>query len=291
VNDTAWTPTKAAARLTKQLNAFAQIHGTDRFPVNVVELAHEAANLFQWPDSIVEVEGLSIKGLEGALFSNEEKTAWKLLYNNTLPPGRTRFTQAHELGHYCLHRLEQESFQCTEGDMLDWGDGPNIEQQADTFASHLLMPLDDFRAQIRGEDVSLDLLGHCTERYGTSLTATILKWLECTNESAVFVMSREGYICWARSSKKAMEAGAYFTTRGRPPIAIPEGSLAANSDVRHDRVGTNIASPHWFPRAEEQFPIREMKLTADGYDYTMSLLLLPRYVKAWAPWEDRPQSH
>lgn len=289
--DRVWTPTKAAARLTKQLNLFTGVHGTPRFPVNVVELAHEVANLFQWPDSIDEVEGVNIKGLEGALFSTEDKTSWKLLYNEMLSPGRVRFTQAHELGHYCLHRLKQASFECTEDDMLCWDGGPNIEQQADTFASYLLMPLDDFRTQVQGGDVSLELLSYCAERYGTSLTATILKWLECTTESAVFVMSREGYICWSRSSKRAMGSGAYFATRGRPPIKIPAGSLAANNDIRHDRGGINIASQLWFPRAEEQFPIREMKLTADGYDYMMSLLLLPHYAKAWAPWEDRRQPH
>ena len=77
--------------------------------------------------------------------------------------GRVRFTQAHELGHYILHRRMRDSFQCSDGDMLNWSqDDRDIEGQADVFASYLLMPLDDYRKQITGA-VNLDMLGHCAE--------------------------------------------------------------------------------------------------------------------------------
>ena len=52
----------------------------------------------------VKVEAVDIKNFDGALFANEAKDRWMLLYNNGLKsPGRIRFTQAHELGHYILH--------------------------------------------------------------------------------------------------------------------------------------------------------------------------------------------
>lgn len=66
--------------------------------------------------------------------------------------------------------------------MLNWSkDDKDIEGQADLFASYLLMPLDDYRKQVTGT-VDLDLLGHCADRYGVSLTAAILKWLQYTEE-------------------------------------------------------------------------------------------------------------
>lgn len=34
-----WTPQKAAIRLTKICDTFSEIHGTERFPVNVGELS------------------------------------------------------------------------------------------------------------------------------------------------------------------------------------------------------------------------------------------------------------
>jgi hypothetical protein len=46
----------------------------------------------------------------------------------------------------------------------------------------------------------VELFSHCAERYGVSLTAAILKWLEFTPESALLVCSRDGFIDWAVSS-------------------------------------------------------------------------------------------
>ena len=72
--------------------------------------------------------------------------AGRLLYNeNITSAGRIRFTKAHELGHYLLHREKQTEFRCTQGDMLHWSGDANVEMQADEFASHLLMPLTHFR--------------------------------------------------------------------------------------------------------------------------------------------------
>jgi Zn-dependent peptidase ImmA (M78 family) len=282
----AWTPTRAAIRITKQLNIFAEHHGAPRFPVNVTELALEAANLFCWTDPITDVQAASIPGFEGALFADHNRSRWMLLYNkDLLSSGRIRFTQAHELGHYILHRVECERFECTDKDMLNWSsEGRDVEAEADMFASYLLMPLDDYRAQIGTSPISLDLLGHCADRYGVSLTAATLKWLECTEESAVFMMSRDGFIDWACSSRRARAAGAFFRTRKGSPIPVPDGSLAANDSISHDRLGTEISGSVWFPRAEEQFSLRELKLRADQYDATFTLLLLPRSANAWPAW-------
>jgi len=282
----AWTPTRAAIRLTKQLNVFAEYHGTPRFPVDVTALARDAANLFTWNDPITEVTPASIPGFEGALFANDDRTKWMLLYNEKLTsPGRIRFTQAHELGHYILHRLERDSFQCTDKDMLDWfSEQRNIEAESDLFASYLLMPLDDYRVQVQSAPINLDLFSHCADRYGVSLTAGILKWLEHTEESAVFVMSRDGYIDWARSSQPAMRAGAFFKTKNSAPIPLPSKSIAADEQVEQEKSGREIASIVWFPEAEERFQLREMKLRADQYDATLTLLHLPRSAKAWPMW-------
>lgn len=285
----AWTPTRAAFRLTTQLNVFAEYHGAQRFPVDVTMLAREAAHLFSWSDPITEVKSADIDRFEGALFPNEDRTKWMLLYNEALTSsGRIRFTQAHELGHYILHRMEREAFQCTDGDMLDWSpDEKNIESESDTFASYLLMPLDDYRIQTQSAPIDLDLFSHCANRYGVSLTASILKWLEHTEESAVFVMSRDGFIDWAWSSQPAMRAGAYFQTRNRPPIPLPPQSLAADERIEQEKTGRAIGSNVWFPKAEERFHVKEFKLRADQYDSTLTLLLLPRSAKAWAPWQER----
>jgi hypothetical protein len=54
--------------------------------------------------------------------------------------------------------------------------------------------MDDFRRQVDGRAIDLDLLGLCADRYGVSLTAAILKWLEITPELAVLVVSCDGFL-------------------------------------------------------------------------------------------------
>lgn len=176
--------------------------------------ALEAANIFNWTDRITEVKAAEIKGFEGALFPNDGKKEWLLLYNSGLKSqGRIRFTQAHELGHYILHRMLKESFQCSDKDMLNWSkDDLDFEAQADLFASYLLMPLNDYRKQLSAT-VDLEALSHCADRYGVSLTSAILKWLDYTEEKAVLVMSKDGFMDWAWSSDSARKAGAFFKTK------------------------------------------------------------------------------
>ena len=278
-----WTPPKAAHRLTHILDAYAAAGGVNRFPVDVKQLALGCAQIFNWPDPITSVEAASIRGFEGALLPSDESDRWLLLYNASIrSPGRIRFTQAHELAHYILHRTQRQSFECTEEDMLNWSvDDQNIEAQADEFASYLLMPLNDYRQQINAQ-VDLDLMGHCADRYGVSLTAAILKWLSYTEETAVIIMSRDGYMKWAWSSQPAMRAGAFYRTR-QNVIEIPPTSITADVAVPSERQGVDIPATVWFPHADPHLHLREMKLRSEQYEAVITLLMLPRSATVWPP--------
>lgn len=139
-----------ANRLSKLLSLS---RGSDRFPVDVEDLAKQYAAQFGHPDPIEHVIGEDLPGFEGALYADENKRKWVVIYNSAIPiPGRIRFTLAHELGHYILHRQLSDSFECSQEDMLRWGSKERqIEGEADTFAACLLMPIDDFRSRI-GDD-------------------------------------------------------------------------------------------------------------------------------------------
>jgi hypothetical protein len=284
-----WTAPKAAHRLAHILDTYAAAGGLARFPVDVRELALGCAQLFNWRDPIASVEAANIRGFEGALMPSEERKKWLLLYNAAIKsPGRIRFTQAHELGHYILHRADRASFECTQENMLDWSaDDQDIEGQADEFASYLLMPLNDYRQQVRGP-VDLDVMGHCADRYGVSLTAAILKWLSYTDEKALIIMSIDGYMKWAWSSQPAFKAGAFYRTRSHT-VAIPAGSITGNHAIVSERHGVNVLATVWFPHAEPQLHLREMKLYSDHYDSVITLLVLPHVATVWKPRE--PDDH
>jgi Zn-dependent peptidase ImmA (M78 family) len=280
------TAPKAAYRLTHLLNQVADAQGRSRFPVDIDELALEAHRIFGWSDPIARVEKANIPSFEGALIREGSLDRWVLLYNDRLTSaGRIRFTQAHELGHYLLHRGAQSVFQCSEDDTVGiTADYKKQEGEADTFAATLLMPLDDFRAQTNAE-VNLDVLRGCSEKYGVSLTAAVLRWIESTGLPAVAISHRDGFMRWAKSSKAAMKAGAFFKTRSGPPVEIPSGSLASDALVDSELIGEELDARTWFRHATHGQSLTEMKLTAHNYDWCLTVLVLPRNERVWAPRE------
>lgn len=276
------TPPKAANRLNRVLEAFSSVHELDRFPINIEEVALASHNVFGWKDGISEIHAADIPGFEGCLISNDAKTNWFILYNNSMrSPGRVRFTKAHELGHYILHRFQKESFECqTAADMYNLSiEDKDIESEADEFASYLLMPFDDFRNQLN-DSIDLDVLGSCAARYGVSLTATILRWLDMTPLKAVLIVSRSGFMKWAWSSKSAFNSGAFFQTK-QNTIPIPFNSLAANDSIRQERKGINVPGRVWFRHAEEAMVLKEMKILSENFDYVITLLILPTIADVW----------
>ena len=110
----------------------------------------------------------------------------------------------------------------------------------------------------------------------TSLIAATLRWLEFTERRAVLVVSRDGFILWARSSPAAFKTGAFFRT-SRRAIPIPEASAAARKLlIESPRDGTKLPAGVWF--AEQ---CTEMTIFSENYDFTISLLRLnsePRHL-------------
>lgn len=244
-----------------------------RFPVNVQQIAIEYTRQVFPKDPVFEAKGIDMEGCDGALLPVAGR-GWAILYNSTVAsPGRINFTLGHEFGHYLAHRERYpKGLRCTEDDIAAGGPAiRDIEREADQFASDLLMPFDDFRRQIRPRDTpDLDMLSGCAERYGVSLMAAILRWLAYTERRAVLVVSRDGFILWARSSEAAWKTGAFFRTADRPPIEIPTQSLVMHSAVReHQRTGFDHSPGIWLPE-----PCREFAVRSERYDFSLSLLIL-----------------
>lgn len=273
-------PPRAANMFHRAARLVQEIHGIGRFPIDIDNMAKSAAELFQWKDPITDITPVNLTGFDGMLASNDCASKWMIAYNDTISsPGRIRFTKAHELGHYMLHRDRQEKFMCSKEDILELDTQKNIEIEADKFASHLLMPIDDFRQQFNGE-INFDVFSHCADRYQVSLTAAILKWLSYTEEQAVLIVSKDGFMNWASSSDSAKKNGAYFKTKDNI-IEIPEGTLTSFPSIHGEPNGTNIPAKKWFKHADSNIDLKEFKVYSEQYDSTMTLLLLPKYLSCW----------
>lgn len=91
---------------------------------------------------------------------------WLIGVNSMHHPNRQRFTIAHELGHYFLHR--------DHGDFVDQAlfrkelQSDRREFEANSFASRLLMPASDFQDASRRFNADLDLVA---KQFGVSAAA------------------------------------------------------------------------------------------------------------------------
>ena len=286
------TPEGWAIHLTKLVKLVHEAHGLDRFPINVAGIATDYSRQVYPGDPITMVKGLSMsKKFEGMLMPHPDGNGeWGIIYNDSIASiGRINFTLAHELGHYLLHRKRSpQGLQCSGRSMLDWkSEQSQVEVQANTFASYLLMPRDDFDAQIRGQDISMDLMRHLSDRYEVSITAAILKWLDITDKRAMIVIGKDGFIDWARSSDPLLKSGVYYRAR-QEVVPLPDLSLAAQPEYYANTEADVIHPSGVWPGDEE---VREMMIFGSRNEMTISLLLYPNDAppKWWGNNDDEPQ--
>lgn len=109
-----------------------------RYPVDVEGLAKALGikvRLFRMPSDV-----------SGALICDEDGS-YRIHVNSEHPLTRRRFTIAHELGHYVLHRAligrgvnDNRAYRTTKGEYYNPEIGPKQETEANRFAASLLMP-------------------------------------------------------------------------------------------------------------------------------------------------------
>lgn len=267
MTDQPLSPQREAMKLVQLWRA---VHGS-AFPIRAGELAVEWSRQVSADRPIGEVLAQDLDGFEGGLFWLPKRKEWVILHApNEDVPGRTNFTIGHEFGHYVLHRTREEAFRCSQSATLGLA-AKAIEREADLFASYLLMPIDDFRNQVKGKHITLDVLGECAGRYGVSLTAAILKWIDFTEQSAITVFAREGMLHWWKGSTSAKKFGFNHLHEG---MELPMQSLvmqprSATFDI-DSRDGIEHERGIWFPDTRT----REMVVVSDRYDMSISLLML-----------------
>jgi IrrE N-terminal-like domain len=245
-------------------NFLTKLWGT-AFPVEPITIAQEYTRQRFKEEGITNVVVCERELVEGMLVRRAPQKYWTVLYASYPDlPGRERFTVAHELGHYLLHRGQAEEFQCMTADVVDRV-LKQRESEANEFASYLLMPIDDFREQVENQAFSLDLLGHCASRYGTTFLASALKWIEFTPRLASLVVARDGFVLWSRSSPSAIAKRLMFRSGRELPSAalIAEAAGDLRPPPRKHSPGV------WMPYSE----VTEYAVLSDRYELQIAVLL------------------
>ncbi len=269
------SPRAVANNISMMLNT---VLGADRFmrgPVDVQGLALEYTRQV-CPDSYIQqVVCDDLDGCEGVLVPGESlPRMWAIMFDKKQNPGRRAYTIAHELGHFMLHRHMVDSdpdfsggFWCSKN-AVELGAGRDVEKEANEFAANLLMPFDDYRRFLPSDELAgLERLGEAATRYGVSLSAAALRWLDYTNTRAILISSTEGFAHWARPSAAALKSGRFIRTKNET-FEMPSASLAVRDVSVDDAIaGVRQAPGVWFPE-----PVVEMCIKTERYGFELTLL-------------------
>jgi Zn-dependent peptidase ImmA (M78 family) len=123
----------------------------------------------------VIVMDVPIKGSEGRILMKGD-TGIISLNSSINHPGKRNFVIAHELGHFVLHKNLMPLFSDTHKTLSEWHKKGLHEQQANEFASELLMPTEIFKGKVAGKKLNINLIEEVASYFDVSLTAAFIKY-------------------------------------------------------------------------------------------------------------------
>ncbi len=278
---------KAAAKILTWLDAM----GSLTLPIDL-ELVRQMLpdTPFGRGTSIKEPANLTWNASEGALVRNPENHAeWGIFVNPKARAERRRFTVAHELGHFVLHRATQATFNCDKESVYTGIDTLKaIEREADDFASNLLMPGNMLRDRIDGKRIDIHLLGALAKEFGVSLEAMCIRLVKYTEQRAVLVYWDNGFLKyqWPSGESRRTRVRLRKTADPQEPLL---GTLAADEEIAQEWDGVDMPASAWCTSEASDIRLRELKHTYANGNRVLSLLMLesapPRTYHA-SGWED-----
>lgn len=214
-------------------------------------------------------------GCAGALVRNPDDAAeWGIFYDGSARHERRRFTIAHELGHFVLHRDRQTDFNCDKTSVFSGSETmAAIEREANVFASNLLMPGDVFGKCIDGAHIDLHLLSGLAKQFEVSFEALCIRFIQHTNHRAILVCWDNGYLDYECRSKSAVKTRARVRRTDDPQEPLPD-TVAADGDIAQEWQGITISATLWCPEEAPYMKLTEFKHTYSERDRVLSLLLL-----------------
>jgi Zn-dependent peptidase ImmA (M78 family)/transcriptional regulator with XRE-family HTH domain len=120
--------------------------------------------------------------------------------NEEIPTDRSRFTLAHEVGHVIMHQIPT----------------PDMEKEADRFASEFLMPAEDIRPHL--SPVSLPRLASLKPYWKVSMAALLMRASDLGK-----ITSRQKTYLWTQMGKQGF--------RLKEPVEIPPEKPTVLQDI------------------------------------------------------------
>lgn len=156
-------------------------------------------------------EEIDLDGKDGRIVSYQDRSVISI-NKSILDQGKKRFTAAHELGHFELHKnllLKPDS----QFELCNWFQSGSHEKEANEFASELLMPSKMFQTECAGKKFGPNLIESISNSFVVSRTAAILKFVKTGIHPVCVICSKDNKINWWKMSPD-MESMEHAFIRG-----------------------------------------------------------------------------
>lgn len=188
---------------------------------------------------------------------------------------RSRYTFAHELGHYFIdeHRQALLSGKTpSHPSYTDFSSKNPVEQEADHFAASLLLPEGRVKKDCQKRPFNYKLVQDLSGKYQTSITATLLKLMTIDKHPIMLVCCVNGKIKWFKQSHDFP-----FKWLKRPSGIVPRHTLAGayfhNKEKFEDELP--ITANDWFENVRDRDIDRsffEKCIYSDRHSFVLSII-------------------
>ncbi len=188
-----------------------------------------------------------------------------IIKQDVLPAQRKRFTLAHELGHYELHRHKSKTYKCnpTESIISDMKKLAPDEIEANQFAAELLMPEQWFKTDVAKMTFGMNTIKDMSKMYDVSRTATAYRYINYCGYVAAIVISDGNSVLSFKGSPEFFDEGCFVSpkTKVKP---VPDGKI--HKYEYHEWLDANSKLDRY------GFPIYEQSIEMSSYNRVISLV-------------------
>jgi Zn-dependent peptidase ImmA (M78 family) len=260
----------AAKKAVGEAEQFIRDRGITALPIDLVQIAKDL-------DIEIIAKPTSSKGVSGMLlrYGDDYAIAYATHIDNE---GFQRFSIAHELGHYLLaghidHLLPAgKNIHESRGGFVS---GDPYELEADYFAAGLLMPNPLFSQAMWQSGEGLTAIETLAGLCQTSLTATAIRFIDCSYSPVAMVMSTGKRIDYSFMSDALRQIRGLTWIRKGDPLCTVTATYRFNQNhqriTQAERLTETASTQHWFATSRHMELIEEV-IGLGKYGKTLTIL-------------------
>lgn len=146
------------------------------------------------------VKDADLDGCDGRLIRKDDSGIISI-NRNIKEPGRRRWTIAHEIGHFLLHKHKNPiDIYCDDHFVLNYGTISDEETEANCFAAELLLPTELIQGRLTVPP-SLELATSISKDFQVTLTAAAMRIIDLSNDSCAVIFSHNLKRKWFKRSQ------------------------------------------------------------------------------------------